>query len=187
MPTPTKPKKTNRNQPVVFKEAVSAPLMAPTLSSGFSLSPHTTARSRAATQPEPAPARVTPRAVVRRRWRLGLAVIWVAATLFTGIGVGRLIVASTVTPRVSAGIPVAQAGVAVTGSPATTDLAVLSMAATSTTLTVTNSSESINQAQAGTPFQTASLNTLQSASQDLQPGFLPFGHAQGNIGTTPVY
>jgi hypothetical protein len=170
----------------VFKEAFGADLASPTLANPFSLSPHTTARTQATAQPSPAPVSATSRALVRRRWRHGLVVIWVAATLFTGIGAGQLIVASKVTSRVSPGIPVAQARIAVTELSAPTDLAVLSIANPLTPLTVVTSSESINQAQAGTPFQTTSLNTLQSAGSDLQPGFLPFGYAQGNIGTSPV-
>jgi hypothetical protein len=167
MPAPAKPKKIRRNQPLVFKEtlAPTAPLGAPVVTPALpAMSDH--------------------------QMRYALAAVWIMATILAGVGLGRIIAGRLTPTAIMPGLPVAQSPVNVAPVAATPDLAVLPAVTTAATgtaaLAVTTPAASVNQATAGSPFQTAGTGWLQQVNVDLQPGFASFGHAQGNIGTTPV-
>jgi hypothetical protein len=153
--------KNNRNQPANFEETIAAPIAMP--------------------------AAVTDRPrLTLHQIRLGLSVVWVAAALIAGVGIGRMIndsrnaVLSTEPPA-----PVAMANVTATsansgsigGSEAVSlpDLKVVPAAA-------------ITQAQAGSVFATLPIINFHPAdtSNSLQPGFSNNVRIQGNVGTIPV-
>src|SRR5437879_7878935 len=94
MNTSYKAKKSPRNQPVKFDETLAAAL--------------------------PAAAPVSRPRLSLRQIRIGLGIIWVAASLTAGLGVGRLIKAATAPLASSeAPAPVATANLAVTAAAAT--------------------------------------------------------------------
>jgi hypothetical protein len=166
VPAPEKPKKTRRNQPVVFKETL-APA-APSL-----------------------PAAPVLPAITDRHMRYLLATVWIAATVLAGIGIGRLVAARVASAPALPGLPVARASVNVAPLAPADDSAVAVRSAAGT-LTVTPSlavkpSSATDQAAAGTPFQTAGTGWFQGAGPDLQPGFAAYGRVQGNIGTAPTF
>jgi hypothetical protein len=167
MPTPAKPKKTRRNQPVVFKETLTPVL--PTAPAIPSL-----------------PAAPALPAISTRALQVILVIVWIAAAIAGGIGIGRLIIATTTHPRALPGLPVARAAVGVAPLPAAAAVLPVRPVAPTSSLAVAPAG-SAQQAQAGTPFATAGSNWSQAAGPDVQPGFASFGQVQGNIGTTPVY
>jgi len=161
MPTPLKAKKTPRNQPVKFDETLSAVLPSATI-------------------PAAAPRFTTD------QMRIGLVIIWILAAATAGIGLGRLILSSRSTTAPVAAFPVATAGVNIAGAPAFTLKP--AQPVPSPSLKVAGKGSSPDQAQVGQPFATAAGIVYQPAAgpSSLQPGFTPFGHTQGNAGTTPV-
>jgi hypothetical protein len=113
VPAPEKPKKTRRNQPVVFKETL-APA-APSL-----------------------PAAPVLPAITDRHMRYLLATVWIAATVLAGIGIGRLVAARVASAPALPGLPVARASVNVAPLAPADDSAVAVRSAAGT-LTVTPS------------------------------------------------
>jgi hypothetical protein len=162
MPAPAKPKKTRKNQPVNFNEVLSPAFMP--------------AAPLASASPSPNAAKL----------KVALWIIWPAAVILGGIGIGRLIVASTSAPqRAAAPAPVATAHVAVAPTTNSAALVLPSAAAPASPIAITPST-AVNQAQAGSPFQTASIAIFQPTAITLQPGFATFGSIQGKLGTNPV-
>jgi hypothetical protein len=164
MPKPPKAKKTRRNQPVVFDETLIATLP---------LTPAPAAHQESTRSPR----------LTARQIHLGLGLIWILAAITGGIGIGRLILEARRPATVEAPVPVATAEVRII--PLTTTVITTSHQVTQPNLTV-GSSSAVSQAQAGQPFAVMALASYQAATPDLQPGFLPAGLPQGNLGTTAV-
>jgi hypothetical protein len=101
----------------------------------------------------------------------GLYLIWILAAIFAGVGIGLLMLGKMRVLPVEAPKPVASAAikVATVAAPA---LVRVGLSTESTPLTSAMSSGSIVQAA--------------SDSNSLQPGFVPYGSAQGKRGTAPV-
>ena len=163
MKTPAKAKSNPRNQSPEFNEALSAALPAP-----------------AAVGAQPG--------LSSRQIRWGLGIIWVAAALLAGVGLGRLIHQSRLATLGEAPAPVATARVSVTPLSAVKTAAIAPASPAVTGALAVAPASGITQAQAGTPLSTLSAADFQPAdgSDALQPGFTHFGHSQGNIGTDPV-
>lgn len=153
--------KTNRNQPSSFEETIAASVSMPVAA---------TDRPR----------------LTLRQIRLGLSVVWVAAALIAGVGIGRMIndsrnaAVSTEPPA-----PVATANVTAT---ATVSGSIASAQVVSAPDVKVVPAADITQAQAGNVFATLSIANFQPAntSNSLQPGFSNLVTTQGNIGTNPV-
>jgi hypothetical protein len=163
MPAPAKPKRTRKNQAPTFNETLN-PAFAPVVPVAPELP-----------------------VISTRQLRVALWIVWIAAVILGGIGIGRLIVTTRNAPqtRAEAPVPVAKAAVNVTPLAEAASLRVAPIAPVPATLTATPAT-AVAQAQAGSPFQTAAISTLQTADASVQPGFAPFGRVQGQIGTDPV-
>lgn len=142
-------------------------------------------------------ARLAPAALPRpplssTQFRFGLGLIWVAAALTGGIGIG-LVIRDAAAPMsaTEAPAPVATAQVTVEAAASAAhrsgNIASPSTVEPAPGLAVTTA-ESIAQAQAGNAFTTGSTANFQpaAAADALQPGFANFGRSQGNIGIQPV-
>jgi len=157
----TKAPKTNRNQPSDFDE---------TLATSFSMPVSVSGRSR----------------LTIRQIRLGLGVVWVAAALLAGVGVGRMIKdaaggsAGAVPPAPIALAKVTVANAAPGSISRARAISVIDMKVAP--------AAAISQAQSGSVFITASVASLQDTNSfnALQPGYNNFVTTQGNIGTNPV-
>lgn len=159
MTTPPKAKKSPRNQPIVFDETLD--LAASNLSL---LGPH--------------------KRLNARQVRGLLIVIWAAASVFGGIGLGLLLRGDQNLVADQPPLPVATAAVTVRPMEPSGSIALAQPNLYNNLPVVTP--RAITQAQAGQPFAVVSLSTLQPGSATLQPGFTPYGRAQGNRGTAPV-
>ena len=156
-----KASKTNRNQPANFDETLAAAIDMPV---GISQPPRLTLR----------------------QLRLALSVVWVAAALIAGVGIGRMISdARNAAIITEPPVPVATANISTTK----VDAGAIGRAQAISTLSLrVVPSEAIMQAQAGNVFAVMSAANLQQVNtfNALQPGYDSFVHSQGNIGTTPV-
>ena len=153
--------KTPRNQPTDFDETLAASVHMPASISS---------RTR----------------LTLRQIRLGLGVVWVAAALLAGVGVGRMIKDATG----SSAVPVPAAPIAlskVTVASISVGTISLGQIITSPSLKVSPDT-AISQAQSGSVFATASIVVLQDTNSlnALQPGYNNFVTTQGNIGTDAV-
>ncbi|HEX3082647.1 MAG TPA: hypothetical protein VHQ86_05380 [Candidatus Saccharimonadia bacterium] len=165
MSTPIKAKKTRRNQPVTFEETLSAAPVMPVAA---------------------APAEKAGPRLSNRQFQGALVLVWMAAAVIGGIGVGRLILATKAPVSFEPPVPVAKATVVVAPAPATAAI-VLSRPVFAADLAHAPATSPM-QAQVGMPVSTLSLASIQGAKgpAGLQPGFNPTGFPQGNIGTSPV-
>jgi hypothetical protein len=163
MPAPAKPKRTRKNQAPTFNETLN-PVFAPV-----------------------APVAPELPAISTRQLHVALWIVWAAAVVLGGIGIGRLIVARTASQTsTEAPVPVAKAGVKVAPLADSPALRVAPIPAVPAVMPVAPAT-AVAQAQAGSPFQTAGLTTLQTVDAAVQPGFVTFGQIQGKVGTDPVH
>ncbi len=182
MTKPVQPARTARNRPPMFDESLASAIPGGVIPARPESAP-------ASDPPAAAPAR---RGITHRQARIGLTLIWAAAAIAGGIGAGRLVSAS-LRPAVAAEAPAPVATAAVAVAPAISGQIAGAVSAEaagqdSGKLAPTSQSQSVAQAQAGSPFSTIALATFQAAqpSDSLMPGYNHFGHSQGNIGTVPV-
>jgi hypothetical protein len=163
--TPKPPKKTRRNTPGPFTEALAAP--APVL---------------------PAVSRIPAiSSLDQTRLRRFMIAFWVLASIAAGIGLGLLLSPERQTGVIVSGWPIASQTLAASTMATTAEVAVPIAQATSADLTV-QPGVSITQAEAGTPVSSLALTTYQPAllALALQPDYLPIAFPQGTVGTTPV-
>ena len=153
--------KTNRNQPSNFEETIAASVSMPVAA---------TDRPR----------------LTLRQIRLGLSVVWVAAALIAGVGIGRMIndaTSAALSTEPPAPIAVAKviAARSVSGSIGRAQVV------PAADMKVAPAAD-ITQAQAGNVFATLSIANFQPANTPsaLQPGYSDSVRSQGNIGTLPV-
>ena len=123
--------------------------------------------------------------------KFGVGVIWVAAAIAGGIGIGLIIRdVTTLTFTSEAPYPVAEASVSVTAAASIASAAgnILSVSQVPFRDIGMARAITITQAQAGNTFVTTSVINAQgaAASDALRPGFSHFGHFQGNIGAPAV-
>jgi hypothetical protein len=164
MTKPPKAKKSPRNQPTIFDESLMATLT----------------QAPAQHQPSHTPSRLAARFSLRH----ALAIIWVAAAITGGIGLGRVFVAYQIAQLTyEPAVPVATASVYV-ASLVTPDFTAQPSSSSGDIAVTTNLS--VDQAQAGQPFAVLASSSLQASSNTLQPGFVPYFGTQGTIGTDPI-
>jgi hypothetical protein len=166
--TPKPPKKSRRNQPTPFTEAMTVSL------------PRT---SFAAPVAGAAPMPATP---ADTNLRLIMITLWVLASLAAGIGLGLLLSPERQSGVMVTGWPVASQALAVSSAPST-DIAAPVAQPEPADLVVAPAT-AITQAEAGTPVASLALLSYQPALYALavQPDFLPIAFPQGTVGTTPV-
>jgi len=159
MPSPAKPAKIDQNRPTEFKEALASPM---------------------AYMP------TTPR-LSNTQLRIGLYIIWAAATVTAGAGLGLLLTSNhNATTAAVNPVPIATANLTVASIPASS-LRVQQSGVALNNLQITPDN-SIYQAGAGTAQIAATTNQLQPSNVPvtLQPGYIGQNDIQGTIGTNPV-
>lgn len=187
MPKPAKPKSTPLNQPPVFDETIAVsgpasrqqeiPLHIPEANDRVGDAQSIRLSEHAQTGP------LAPRRT--RQWRIIIMIVWAAAALAAGVGLGSLL-KNQAAVSFEPPAPIATATIAVAAAPS--QISIVSGAPASMDLAGVVSSDAVNQAQAGNIFVTASAGYTQATtgSDALQPGFKHFGRSQGNLGTQPV-
>lgn len=193
MPAPAKPKKTQYNRPIEFREAMNSAIPR------VDFSPNLAAASiEVISAPIRPTVEATERANAPRSYaqasRYGLAAVWVAAALAAGAGLGFWVTEQTTDPAgLTPPTPLTQAFVAVRPSdpllaitPATVNAgtSLLPMGRSNSLTVITG--VGLGQRAANSQPQPLGVGMYQLTSAALQPGFGPVGSTQGNIGTTPV-
>jgi hypothetical protein len=170
MKSPRPATRTSRNQPADFHQSLAASFPMEALPAE--------------------PAALTAPRLTGLQARLGLAIIWILATIAAGVGIGLAILDSQSPATTEAPVPLAEAPVTVTSASANA----------SASLPITQASPlkfpdlivvpaaGIGQASAGITQTAAGIGVFhQTGGPDsLQPGYAHFGRSQGNIGTLPV-
>jgi hypothetical protein len=172
---PRPPKRTFRNQPRAFTENLSVPVTAMPVAP--SLARDIMPPAKPAAQPQ-----------ASSYWlQATVVVIWLLACLAFGVGIGLFLHPRNTAVVTMPGMPVAQGTLRVAPLPAVA-MPVSARPTIAPHLTVVTPSQTVTQAQAGTPALVLALTAYQASAPShwLMPGYAPVGYPQGTVGTAAI-